>query len=341
MANINITYRCNLCCPYCFANEFVNKYNTDITIENFQKAVDFAVSSGPSRIGLIGGEPLVHPLFPDFVNGLINNTKVKGVNLYTNGVFLDKYFDILNNSIIDILVNCNSPQQIGAYAFEKYKSNLEHLFFIKKYGVTLGVNFHDDCHDYSFIVELLQRFNQKGVRISVTVPKFSSSVKETSIAYFRERKNELWELFQALKSIHVMPYYDCNSVPFCIWSIEEQQQLKEWVDSSPEVFTNITAKNSKCEPVIDILPDLQAIRCFGLSDISMVNIADFMNVEDLESYYLTKIDNISTLLCSSNQCCSCYEHKSGKCNAGCIGFKNSKLKDINHYIEESETRKRE
>ena len=29
MPNIMLTYRCNLNCPYCFANEFVNKKNTD------------------------------------------------------------------------------------------------------------------------------------------------------------------------------------------------------------------------------------------------------------------------------------------------------------------------
>ncbi len=33
MPNIMLTYRCNLKCPYCFANEFVNKKNTDISLK--------------------------------------------------------------------------------------------------------------------------------------------------------------------------------------------------------------------------------------------------------------------------------------------------------------------
>lgn len=238
-------------------------------------------------------------------------------------------------------MNCNSPKQIGTNAFERYISNLAYLFLIKKEGITLGVNFHDDCQDYSFIVELLKQFNQKGVRISVTVPNFSSSQEVPSIIYFKERKNKLWKLFQTLKDINVMPYYDCNSVPFCIWNAEEQQQLKEWADSSPEVFTNITSNNIKCEPIVDILPNLQAIRCFGLSNISKVDIADFENIDDLENYYLTRIDSISTLFCPSIQCQTCYEHKTGKCIAGCIGFKTKTLKKVHDYIEESETRERE
>ena len=35
MANIMLTDTCNLRCPYCFANEFVNKSANEISIENF------------------------------------------------------------------------------------------------------------------------------------------------------------------------------------------------------------------------------------------------------------------------------------------------------------------
>lgn len=38
MANIMMTDACNLNCPYCFANEFVNKNKNEITEEAFDKA---------------------------------------------------------------------------------------------------------------------------------------------------------------------------------------------------------------------------------------------------------------------------------------------------------------
>ncbi len=37
MANIMINEDCNLRCPYCFANEFVNKKTNNVTEENFIK----------------------------------------------------------------------------------------------------------------------------------------------------------------------------------------------------------------------------------------------------------------------------------------------------------------
>ena len=66
MANIMMTDVCNLRCPYCFANEFVNKDTNEISEENFRKAVDFIVGDGShSSVGLIGGEPTVHSHFEE------------------------------------------------------------------------------------------------------------------------------------------------------------------------------------------------------------------------------------------------------------------------------------
>ena len=61
MANIMINEICNLRCPYCFADEFVNKNPKEMSMEDFDTALNFALSSGyDERIGLIGGEPTLH-----------------------------------------------------------------------------------------------------------------------------------------------------------------------------------------------------------------------------------------------------------------------------------------
>jgi len=67
MANIMLTKRCNLKCPYCFAEEFVNKSGDDISIENFKVALDFALTNPHEQIGLIGGEPTLHNNFKEIL----------------------------------------------------------------------------------------------------------------------------------------------------------------------------------------------------------------------------------------------------------------------------------
>ena len=113
MANIFLTRKCNLKCPYCFADEFVNKENEEFTLENFKKVVDFIKTDGIGRIGLIGGEPTIYSHFREAIEILNADEKINEVVIYTNGLNLDKYLDILGNEKICFLINCNSASDIG------------------------------------------------------------------------------------------------------------------------------------------------------------------------------------------------------------------------------------
>ena len=95
MTNILLTYRCNLHCSYCFANEFVNKENKDITISNFLKAVSFVTKSENADVGLIGGEPTLHPGFLEIMELLIANQRVSQISLFTNGMMLDRFMILI------------------------------------------------------------------------------------------------------------------------------------------------------------------------------------------------------------------------------------------------------
>ena len=95
MPNIMLTYSCNLKCPYCFANEFVNKESSRISIENFAKAISFLTKEDIARVGLIGGEPTLHPEFKTILEMLITNRRISEVTLYTNGLQVDRYIEQL------------------------------------------------------------------------------------------------------------------------------------------------------------------------------------------------------------------------------------------------------
>ena len=97
MANIFLTRKCNLKCQYCFADEFVNKENEEFTIENFKKVVEFIKSDGTEKLGLIGGEPTIYSHFKEAIEILNADEKIKTVAVYTNGLNLDQYWDVLQN----------------------------------------------------------------------------------------------------------------------------------------------------------------------------------------------------------------------------------------------------
>ena len=329
MANIMLTYRCNLRCPYCFANEFVNHSKYDITLENFQKALDFIKTSPERHVGLIGGEPTIHGHFREFLKILEEDDGIKSVTIYTNGVEMDSWMDFLENPKFSVLVNCNSPDDIGPALFEKIQANLDRVFQIKDVWkrVNFGINLYKNSLDYNYIIHLLTRYHLHRVRMSVTVPNLDETKKANSLDYLRSRCEYILRFILDCADHDVAPYFDCNVIPRCVWTEEQLQQLNSVIEKFHLKNTNLTGEHSFCRPVIDILPDLKAVRCFGTSDFTKVYIRDFKNIDDLRNYYVNIVDCHVTCCMKEEVCRDCYERKVLQCTAGCLAFIRDKLMD--------------
>ena len=335
MPNIMLTYRCNLNCPYCFANEFVNKQSTDITFDSFLSAVHFITKDGPAFPGLIGGEPTLHKDFKNILRTIIEDRKIKECTVYTNGLELEPYIDEISSPKFRLLVNCNSPETIGEERFAKIAKNLD-VLINQRYmrdRINLGVNYYSDDLDCSFIIELLNRFDLHRVRLSLTVPDFSVCDTVSSVAFFRQRKQGLMNLLRRFCDNAIVPYYDCNKPPVCIWTDEEKQWIQEYLDRYGVKESNLLETNSLCYPVIDILPTLEAVRCFGMSSFEKVNICDFDSVTDLASYFLNRVDCEAYRIADCADCQACYYRKTRHCTAGCIGFKSEFIRKANETID--------
>lgn len=334
MANIMLTYRCNLRCPYCFANEFVGKESTDISIANFLKAVSFITKSGENRIGLIGGEPTVHPGFQVMMDLLIANPSVKYIEVFTNGLLIDRFIQQLTHPKVDVCINCNSPQMIGEKAFACLQENLDLLILQHnmKDRIQLGINLYSNDMDYSFILNLLQRYDLHRLRTSITVPDFSAGHTLDAMEYFSERKEFLLDFYRSMDRINVLPYSDCNRPPFCVWDDEEKQWLQEYVAKFPDRHSNLTDPCSMCVPAIDILPNLQAVRCFGMSDFLKVPISDFNDLDDITHFFLNEIDADAYKLPICADCKDCHEFKTRHCIGCCIGYKASRIRSCNAAV---------
>ena len=137
MANIMLTDSCNLHCPYCFANEFVNHSANEISIENLKKSMDFIATARDERLGLIGGEPTLHSKFKEILQMIIADNRFSNVILYTNGVKLDEFINELAHPKFHILWNCNNPTDMGKAEFERMCDNLE--LYINKFYIGNGV----------------------------------------------------------------------------------------------------------------------------------------------------------------------------------------------------------
>lgn len=335
MPNIMITYRCNLRCPYCFANEYVNRENTDITIQNFEKVIEFITKEQSSYLGLIGGEPTIHKDFKKILRSIINNQNIIECTVYTNGIELDKYINELSSPKFRLLVNCNSPKTIGDDLYDRIIKNLD-ILFNERYmenRIDLGFNFYDDDIDCSFIIEMLKRYSLHRVRLSLTVPNMESCKQISAIDYFKQRKEGLLALLKKFRENQIVPYYDCNKIPYCLWSEDEKKWLHNYVDEYNVKESDLIGNRSICYPVIDILPTLEVVRCFGMSSFEKVKITDFEGITDIASYFLNTIDCEAYRIAGDEKCSDCYYRKTRHCTAGCLCFKSDKINMMNNLAK--------
>lgn len=91
-ATVEINTTCNFRCIHC--------YNQDLkpcimNLELFKKVINQLVLNGCQVVTLTGGEILLHPNFAEMYKYCFS--KGLRVTLFTNGYFIDKYLDLLNN----------------------------------------------------------------------------------------------------------------------------------------------------------------------------------------------------------------------------------------------------
>lgn len=332
MANIMITKRCNLNCPYCFANEFVNSEKSedmDITIENFKKILDFIVGDGSVKsVGLIGGEPTCHKEFDRILDIMIDDKRVENVTVYTNGILLEQYIEKLNNNKIHLLVNSNDLSYSEVLQ-KKFLQSLDKGFQIMGDRIILGANYYKPDYNYNYIIQLVERYKCKKLRVSISVPN-KKNYNYKPLEYFKNIKPFIFQFFRELKLRGVLPYLDCNIFPSCLVTTEEMLLLDEFGADNP--FSILKNKPVGCVPVIDIMPDFKAVRCFGLSEYTNVDINEFASISDLRNYYLRSFDAYAVNTFHSNQCQNCYKYKTMKCFGGCLIYKIDKIMNIKNMV---------
>lgn len=334
MANIMITERCNLQCEYCFANEFVNGIEKkDITIPQLQRILKFIIGDGTEkRIGLIGGEPLCHPKFHDIINTICENENVENVLIYTNGILLKEYITELENEKVNLLVNCNDLSY--NYNLQKqWDDSLDVAF--KKLGkkVGLGVNFYKPDFEYRYILDLVEKYNCDHLRVSISVPN-NTKYSYRPLEYFKTVKPHIFRFFSELEKRNVVPYFDCNVFPACLVSVDEMKMFSQWKIDNP--FSIVKNHGTGCKPVIDIMPDLTAVRCFGLSEYTKTKITDFASISDLRNYYMKTIDAFAINCNHTAECDQCYKYKTVKCSGGCLIYKIDKILNLQKMVWNTE-----
>jgi len=334
MANIMVNDVCNMSpmCKYCFANKYVNgDTSTDISYANFKKAVDWINYSGdmagtPQRIGLIGGEPLLHHKFKTLLDyALMQRRPNQAIIVFTNGLLLDKYADYFGKNDISILVNLNSPKDMGEKQYSKVVENLK-VARDRNVMMTVGINYYSKDLNTDFVLSVIDRFNFRDLRLGIVCPNSPAKKELGAFSYFKEIEEPLLALTEKAAALGCTIHMDCQTFPKCVIGPDDE---RVWKIRDKYRINTLEFRDSGCHPVIDILTNLRAVRCFGCSDPELqLSIEDFATEYDMIAWYETNLDNIGKLVAMEEKCINCSEKVTGRCQGGCLSYKLEPIKKI-------------
>lgn len=314
--NIMLTDYCSLKCPYCFASCSVAE-KQQISDENYAYVVQFLKNSNHRQLRLLGGEPLLHKNFEKWVIEGTKDDFFKTIDIFTNGLALGRRLShsIVSNKL-SVLVNLNSPEDLGLKKYNATLENVEYLAYEYKVRnlvpkFSLGINIYKPDLDYNFVIDATKRLGLKSIRYSITTPAEANT--HATIDFYKQYAEYLINFIYDCKKNGIEARIDCNNPPKCIFSSD---QLIDIMLSESNI-----AQKPTCGLVMDVRPNLDVSRCFVFEDYHKVNLRDYSSIRELEEIFNRKIDSKRFLIPTFEQCTTCRFFIEQKCQGGCMGYK--------------------
>lgn len=234
---LNITYKCNLNCSYCYEQEFSYK-NEIMSLEEIGNLFRFFKSLNIRESTLIGGEPTLHPDLSKIFS--LANEKNISLRIFTNG--------FINQKTLNLLKGAESLRDIYIHLIDhingQWSQNISDLLKTSK-NIWLRINF-SNIHEIKHAESVISKFKGKNIKIgySLSCPYSEKDKTFVPVALRNRQVKDIYKrLFDFLEKriksgIEVHPG---RPLPVC------QYTEKEW----DYLVKNANAK-STCNPINDI-----------------------------------------------------------------------------------------
>jgi radical SAM protein with 4Fe4S-binding SPASM domain len=310
MANVLLTTRCNLKCPYCFAQEKLGDgQKLTMSMSDVEKVIGFLKRSNHPFFRAMGGEPTLHPEFPSILKMALENGL--RMDLLSNATWPDSYNELFQRTSprrLVFLLNVDHPDRYAPNIWERIERNLAAIS--GRGNVTLSFNIFEKQPKYEYILELARRFGFDKVRMSFSLPVVGANNACLKLEDYKQMAPFVVEFARRAEEGGVQVRMD-NAVPLCMFSYEQAGELlmKGVVDLQ---------RNMRCAPVIDIGPDLTVWCCFCLSKIWNRHLDEFQNLEDVNAYYRRAMSLYQSRLYPMEECNECRYRELWNCQGGCL-----------------------
>jgi len=316
--NVLLTNACNRRCPYCFAAERISFPGVGkarrapappfIPRDAFDRVLAFARASRMMRLGVLGGEPSLHPEFPD----LLEAAWGAGLEtvVFTNGLWSERHLERVASLVGDgprrrfrAVVNVNAPELAAA----GQKESLDRFLGALGRHCTLSYNVYRPEFDAGFLVELIRRHRaQKRIRLGLAQPLAALPSEFVEVDDYARLTTSILSMAEVCDRNDVGIGFDCGFL-LCAFTPEQIGRL---------TVAGVRFRAS-CAPALDVGTDLSVWACFPLSALSAgERLEDFPNAAALSKHFRERFGRLyrTGVL---DECTDCRHLRRRQCSGGC------------------------
>ena len=311
MPNILLTTRCNLSCKYCFAQEKLSSTRLNMPLENVRRVIDFLKRSEFPIFRVMGGEPTLHPQFNEIVQlAIAANMRVDVLSNATWSEDTAALFERIPSKYLMFLLNIDHPDNYTPRQWELIQRNLNGLN--GRGGVTLSFNVFEKQPNSEYILDLARRYDFKYIRLSLSLPVFGAGNAYLPFEELPEVSEFVMRFAAEAESKGIGVQFD-NAVPLCIFDTAQIGYLL-----LHGVYD--LNRNTRCNPIIDIGPDLTIWSCFCLSSLKNRKLDEFKNLADAQAYFRQVWSVYQDTVYPLEKCNDCFYREKWGCQGGCLTY---------------------
>ena len=313
MPNVLLNTVCNLACPYCFAQEKLHGPSKAavMPMEAVQTVIDFLKQSNYPTLRLMGGEPTLHPNFGEVIDlALANGLRIDLLSNATWSARISDHLGRISPQHLLLLLNVDHPDRYRPNVWERVDLNLAAL--AGRRGVSLSFNIFEREPQADYVLDLARRHRISRIRLSFSLPVIGTANTRLRLQDYPLLAGFIVDFARRARDQYVAVQLD-NAVPLCMFSYAQTGEL---------ILRGVLdlQRNARCQPIIDIGPDLTLWNCFCLSGFKNRRLEEFRTLDEIRQYYDHELSPYQDQIFPMEECYDCDLQRTHACQGGCTTF---------------------
>jgi hypothetical protein len=309
MANLLISDVCDMRCPYCFAVHHMQARTgaVFIDLDTFERHLDFLDRSGIDEIRLLGGEPTLHPRFPEIIERARQRQKI--IVIFSHGLLSERTLAAIEAIPPDectVLVNTNATRTPGVPSPAEIERRRAVLLRLGGRAL-LGFNIYSTDFQLDPLLPLIEEAGCiREIRLGL-----AQATLEGGNAYLHPKQypvvgQKIAQFAGRAAEYGVKLAFDCGFVR-CMFTEHELEML----------CAAGTEPHWSCSPILDIDLHGGVMHCFSMGRKVSAELSDEVNAADLRAAFSTQAEPYRAAGIYRH-CSVCRFKHNGGCSGGCL-----------------------